>query len=274
MGTPSAKGITAINPDSALAATFYASPNHGERKGGRTPDSLILHYTGVATGAAAVELLCDPVTQVSAHYVVMPDGAVVQLVPEKRRAWHAGRGFWAGETDMNDVSIGIEIAHPGHKDGAAAYPFPQPQIATVIALCQDICARWPVSPQRILAHSDIAPDRKIDPGEFFPWAQLAKAGVGHYVAPYPIADGLRLERGSSGIEVEELQSLLARYGYGVAISGLYDAKTETVVRAFQRHFRPRQVDGIADVSTIATLRKLLAARPQDSADAERERSQT
>ncbi len=262
MATPSAKDITAIKPDVALPVGLCASPNHGVRKGGRTPDALILHYTGVATGEAALQLLCDPETQVSAHYLVMPDGALLQLVPEGRRAWHAGLGSWAGETDMNDVSIGIEIAHPGHKDGAAAYPYPEAQIDSVVALCQDILARWPISPHRVLAHSDVAPERKIDPGEFFPWAELARAGVGHYVAPCPIVEGPRLEKGASGAEVEELQSLLSRYGYGLEANGLYDAKTEMTIRAFQRHFRPALVDGLADFSTIATLRKLLATRPQ------------
>jgi N-acetylmuramoyl-L-alanine amidase len=260
MGTLSAKDTTAIKLDTDLIATPWASPNHGERKRGRTPDSLILHYTGVPTGEAAIELLCDPVMQVSAHYVVMPDGALLQLVPEGRRAWHAGRGVWDDETDMNDVSIGIEIAHQGHKDGGPAYPYPAEQIATVIALSHDIIARWKIAPHRILAHSDIAPDRKIDPGEFFPWAQLAKAGVGHYVAPCPIADGPRLGPDARGGDVEELQTMLARYGYGVEINALYDARTQAVVRAFQRHFRPALVDGVADASTVATLRKLLAAR--------------
>ena len=260
MGTPSARGITAIKLDTDLIATPFASPNHGERKRGRTPDSLILHYTGVPTGEAAIELLCDPVMQVSAHYVVMPDGALLQLVPETRRAWHAGRGVWDGETDMNDVSIGIEIAHQGHKNGAAAYPYPPEQIATVIALSQDIIARWKIAPHRVLAHSDIAPDRKIDPGEFFPWRQLAKAGVGHYVAPFPITNGPRLEPGAEGAEVEELQAMLARYGYGLEVSARYDARTQAVIRAFQRHFRPALVDGVADASTVATLRKLLSAR--------------
>jgi N-acetylmuramoyl-L-alanine amidase len=260
MGTPSVRDITAIKLDTDLIATPCASPNHGERKRGRTPDSLILHYTGLHTGEAAIKLLCDPVTQVSAHYVVMPDGALLQLVPEARRAWHAGVGVWAGETDMNDVSIGIEIAHQGHKDGAAAYPYPAAQIATVIALGHDIIARWGIAPHRVLAHSDIAPHRKIDPGEFFPWPHLAKVGVGHYVPPCPITDGPRLEPGAEGVEVEELQTMLADYGYGAEISAVYDARTQLIVRAFQRHFRPALVDGAADLSTVATLRKLLTAR--------------
>lgn len=239
----------------------FSSPNHGERKNGKTPNALILHYTGIATVEAAVALLCDPASEVSAHYVVTPQGEILSLVAEERRAWHAGRGSWAGETDMNDVSIGVEIAHAGHRDGRAAYPYPGAQIEAVVALCKEIAGRWPIPPQRVLAHSDAAPDRKIDPGEFFPWARLAQAGVGHYVAPCPIVEGPRLSRGDEGPQVAALQAALANYGYGALQSGVYDAMTEFVTRAFQRHFRPELVDGVADFSTIATLRKLLAALP-------------
>ena len=206
-------------------------------------------------------LLCDPVREVSAHYVVMPDGTLLQLVAESRRAWHAGRGVWCGETDMNDVSIGIEIAHQGHKEGAAAYPYPEAQIAAVIALSRDIVDRWGIAPHRVLAHSDTAPERKIDPGEFFPWGELARAAIGHDVGPSPIIDGACLEPGAFGPEVEALQALLSEYGYGVEMNAHYDARTEAVVRAFQRHFRPARVDGWADISTIATLRNLLDTRP-------------
>ncbi|WP_026605769.1 peptidoglycan recognition protein family protein [Methylocapsa acidiphila] len=248
-----------MKPDTSIAATVEPSPNHGERLG-RKPDSIILHYTGITTGEAALRRLCDVEAQVSAHYLVYEDGSVFQLVPEARRAWHAGIGYWAGDRDMNTVSIGIEIANAGHLGGAP--PYPESQIAVVIALCQDIIARHKIKPQRVLGHSDLAPDRKIDPGEYFPWERLAKAGVGHYVAPCPIEDGPKLERGAHGLEVERLQSLLAIYGYGLNITGLYGSKTHAVVSAFQRHFRPELVDGIADVSTIATLRKVIAAQPK------------
>jgi N-acetylmuramoyl-L-alanine amidase len=247
-----------LKPDTALSATVHLSPNHGERKGGRIPNALILHYTGLAAGEAAMRLLCDPVAEVSSHYLVLEDGGLLQLVPESRRAWHAGLGSWGGESDMNDVSIGIEIAHPGHKGGSP--PYPSAQMATVIALC--ILARHAITPQRVLAHSDIAPYRKIDPGEFFPWAQLAKSGVGHYVAPCPIEEGPRLERGSHGVDVEDLQSMLTSYGYDLGVTGQFEGDTETIVRAFQRHFRPALVDGSADLSTIGTLRKLVAKAPQ------------
>jgi len=249
-----------LNPDSTLATTIRPSPNHGERKG-RIPDTIVLHYTGTATGEEALRAFCDPATELSAHYLVAEDGHVVQLVPESRRAWHAGRGYWAGERDMNSVSIGIEIANFGHDGGNP--PYPPEQIAAVIALCQDISTRWKVPPCRVLGHSDLAPDRKSDPGEHFPWAALAKAGIGHYVAPSPIvAEGPSCARGDHGLEIESIQSMLAIYGYGLNITGLYGTKTEATVTAFQRHFRQARVDGIADRSTQETLRSLLAARSQ------------
>jgi N-acetylmuramoyl-L-alanine amidase len=225
------------------------------RKGGRLPDSILLHYTGLPNGQAALEQLCDSATEVSSHYLVWEDGRLSQLVPEALRAWHAGRGCWGGESDMNDVSIGIEIANSGHRGGLPAYP--QAQIDTVIALCQDIITRWHIKPERVLAHSDVSHGRKIDPGEHFPWGVLAKAGIGHFVTPAAIEDSPRLEPGGKGPAVVELQTMLAGYGYSVDITGHYDAKTESAITAFQRHFRQALVDGIADRSTIATLRRLV-----------------
>jgi N-acetylmuramoyl-L-alanine amidase len=248
-----------FSANSLLVSETRESPNYGERKAGRV-DTLILHYTGMVSAEAALQRLCDRASQVSAHYVIMEDGSVIQLVPESKRAWHAGQSYWANERDINSASIGIEIVHPGHEGEKPAYP--PKQIETVIALCKDVAARHQIPAQRILAHSDIAPERKIDPGEFFPWDQLAAAGVGHYVTPHPIEDGPRLERGMHGVEIEKLQALLAIYGYGLRVSNLYGPKTESVVRAFQRHFRPALVDGIADRSTIETLRALLAALPR------------
>ncbi len=241
-------------PDSSLAAAL-PSPNHGDR-GEQVPRAIVLHYTGMATGAAALERLRDPAAQVSAHYVVEEDGRIFQLVPEARRAWHAGKSFWAGETDMNSASIGIEIVNGGHDFGSP--PYPDVQIAAVIALCRDIARRHAIPARRILAHSDIAPGRKADPGELFPWAQLAAAGIGHYVTPHRLGGDPPLTLGAEGEEVANLQRDLAAYGYGVVISGRYDAETETAVAAFQRHFRPARVDGKADLSTLSTLRDLLA----------------
>jgi N-acetylmuramoyl-L-alanine amidase len=245
--------MTAFKPDSALAK-IHPSPNHGARKGKR-PDSIILHYTGMASGAAALARLCDPESEVSAHYFIGEDGGSLQLVAEARRAWHAGQSAWAGETDMNSASIGIEIQNGGHQFGAP--PYPEAQIAALIALCRDIARRHAIAPARVLAHSDIAPGRKIDPGEYFPWDELAAAGIGHFVRPHPIGNDAPLGPGALGEKVEALQAMLAAYGYEIGISGHYDAKTEHVVAAFQRHFRPARVDGKADRSTIATLRDLL-----------------
>ncbi len=244
--------------DSPLAAHFHPSPNHGERSGGPA-DAIILHYTGMPTGAAALDLLCSPAAGVSCHYFVWEDGRVFQLAPEARRAWHAGKSFWKGETDLNSRSIGVEIVNPGHDGGAP--PYPDAQIDAVIALCRDISGRLKIRPERILAHSDIAPGRKTDPGEVFPWPRLFQAGVGHWVAPSPIRLGPVYELGALGPPVMALQQMLAAYGYGIEATGVYDAATRDVVAAFQRHFRPASVDGVADQSTVETLRLLLARLP-------------
>ena len=173
--------------ESSVAAEVRPSPNHDERRGGLRPDMIVLHYTGMPDAAGALDLLCSPQSKVSAHYFVFEDGYIVQMVEESRRAWHAGTSFWAGETDINSCSIGIEIANPGHDYG---YPdFPKRQIAAVIALCRSIQTRHAVPPARVLAHSDVAPSRKQDPGEKFPWRTLSDSGVGHWVNPAPITEG-------------------------------------------------------------------------------------
>lgn len=244
--------------DSSVVAEVRPSPNHDERKGGRRPDMILLHYTGMPHGPAALERLCAKDSGVSAHYVVFEDGRIVQLVQERRRAWHAGKSFWAGETDINACSIGIEIVNPGHDYG---YPdFPKRQIAAVITLCRGIQTRNAVPSTRVLAHSDVAPARKRDPGEKFPWRTLHESGVGHWVDPAPIANGPLLALGDRGDAVAAMQDALSQYGYGVAVTGTYDSATHDAVTAFQRHFRPQRVDGVSDQSTRATLRALLAQR--------------
>ena len=234
---------------------------------GARVDSIILHYTGLREDALdawtadpfgeALRWMLNPVSQVSSHYIIGAGGRIVQLVPEAMRAWHAGRGSWKDCCDLNSCSIGIEIANTGHAGGLP--PYPQPQIDAVIALCKAIIARYAIMPERILAHSDIAPDRKADPGEHFPWEALFYAGVGLWVKPGPLSDGPVLAQGDENAEVLALQQKLAQYGYGVAASGIYDLAAQTVVRAFQRHFRPGRVDGVADPSTLATLDRLIAA---------------
>ena len=240
-------------------ADIVASPNFNERRDGRLPDMLILHYTGMPTAEGALDWLARAESEVSSHYFVFEDGRVVQLVPESARAWHAGKSFWKGETDINSASIGVEIANPGHPGGLP--DFPPTQIAAVIGLCRDIIARNAIAPERVLAHSDVAPVRKIDPGENFPWAALADAGIGHWVEPAPLGGGRFFQQGDSGPPVEALQAMLALYGYDVPVSSEYCARTRGVVEAFQRHYRQQRVDGVADASTIDTLHRLLRALP-------------
>lgn len=247
-----------MTPDSPLAARIVPSPNHGERLGQR-PDMLILHYTGMENAGAALQRLADPIAEVSAHYVVLEDGAVVQMVPEGRRAWHAGNASWHGERDVNSRSLGIEIVHPGHVGGLP--PYPEVQIRSVVALARDIVSRWAILADRVLAHSDVAPGRKEDPGENFPWGRLAAEGVGHHVPECPLRDGRFFAAGDCGPPIEALQAMLALYGYDQPVTGTFDAAMQAVVTAFQRHFRQARVDGIADASTITTLRDLIAARP-------------
>jgi len=243
--------------NSSVVADVRPSPNHDERAGGRSPDMIVLHYTGMLDAKAALDRLCDPLSKVSAHYLVFEDGRVVQMVQESRRAWHAGQSFWSGETDLNSCSIGIEIVNPGHDYG---YPdFPKRQIAAVTALCRGISTRNTIPPTRVLAHSDIAPSRKSDPGEKFPWRTLYDSGIGHWVKPAPIAeDNGVLALGDRGNGVTALQESLGKYGYGVTANGTYDSVTHDVVAAFQRHFRPERIDGVGDQSTFRTLRDLLA----------------
>jgi len=215
---------------------------------------VVLHYTGMASGPAALERLRDPAAKVSSHYLVEEDGRVFALVPEERRAWHAGVSFWAGERDINGLSIGVEIVNPGHEFGYR--PFTEVQIAAVIALLDDMRGRWTIPDSRILGHSDVAPTRKVDPGELFPWAYLAAAGHGLWAEPAP-APGPPLSEGDEGGPVLAFQAGLARLGYNVPRSGQYDADTATVVRAFQRHWRQTRCDGVADGETRARLMAVL-----------------
>jgi N-acetylmuramoyl-L-alanine amidase len=249
--------MSKFQPDSKLAKVAY-SPNHDERKRGARADMIVLHYTGMSSAEDALKRLCDPASKVSSHYLVYEDGAILQLVPEARRAWHAGQSAWKEERDINGRSIGVEIANPGHDVG---YPdFSEPQIEAVIALCRDVIARLPIPPDHVLAHSDVAPARKNDPGEKFPWRRFFEHGVGLWVEPRPVRPGPKLKIGHRAEAVSQLQRELAAFGYGLPVTGYYDAATKQVVTAFQRHFRPALVDGVADVSTIETLQALLAQR--------------
>jgi N-acetylmuramoyl-L-alanine amidase len=244
---------------SPLAQSLLVSPNIEPRHGGMKPDMIVLHYTGMESASAACAWLRDPKSGVSCHYLVDEEGVVVQMVDEEMRAWHAGLSSWRGASDINTRSIGIEIQNPGHSQG---YPdFPDAQMAGVIMLCHDILGRHEIPSRNIVAHSDVAPGRKVDPGEKFSWDRLHQKGIGHWVEPAAIIPGPALQLGGGGEAVEEVQTLLSRYGYGIAASGEYDAAMQTVVSAFQRHFRTARIDGIADASTIETLKRLVAALP-------------
>src|SRR5436309_3993035 len=228
-----------FTPDSSIASDVIPSPNHGDRNKGRLADMIVLHSTGMPDVDGAIAQLCTAGTDVSAHYIVLEDGRIVQSVPEAKRAWHAGVASWAGEEDINSCSIGVEIVNRGHDWG---YPeFPLRQIAAVIALCRGIMLRRKVPSPRVLGHSDVAPSRKQDPGEKFPWHSLANSGVGHWVTPAPVVRGESLKLGAVSDDVLDLQQALAEYGYGTPINGMYDATTLEVVPAFHHHVTPLPV---------------------------------
>ncbi|MGD9784737.1 MAG: N-acetylmuramoyl-L-alanine amidase [Hyphomicrobiaceae bacterium] len=251
-------------PDSALVGRLVPSPNFEARAGGRTPDLLLLHYTGMSSAAKAIDWLARPEAKVSCHYVVADDGAIVQMVSEQARAWHAGVSYWAGETDINSCSIGIEVHNPGHDAGYP--PFPAAQMAAVIGLARDIVVRHRIPASRVLAHSDVAPARKIDPGEAFDWRALADAGVGRWVAPEPIdGDDTGLCEGARSELIAEAQLLMLRYGYGADVTGQFDRATAFLLRSVQLHWRPARVDSRLDRSTLLTLRRLTDALEIDRA---------
>jgi N-acetylmuramoyl-L-alanine amidase len=199
-------------------------------------DMLILHYTGMRSAAEAIARLCDPVAAVSSHYVIDEDGAVTALVPEEQRAQHAGVSHWRGHENLNDRSIGLEIVNPGHEWGYR--PFPEPQIAAVERLCLGILERHPIPSRNVVGHSDVAPDRKQDPGELFPWRHLAERGIGHWPA---IGNDPLAPEALDETDTARLMINLAGIGYRIEAAGL--------VAAFQRHWRPERVDGIADRGT-------------------------
>ena len=232
------------------ACSLKPSPNFGKRKNGGKISMILLHYTGMEDDEQALGWLCNAESKVSSHYFINRDGTMQQLVAEECRAWHAGDAFWKGEKDINSCSIGIEIANAGDED------FPTEQMEAVIALCQDVMERHDIPAYRVLGHSDVAPGRKIDPGVKFPWRQLAEAGVGHMPALEKAEGGRYFQKGDEGQPIQALQSMLAVYGYKVDVTGVFDGATEVAVKAFQLHFRPERVDGVADASTITTLYKL------------------
>jgi N-acetylmuramoyl-L-alanine amidase len=231
----------------ALPIIDLPSPNQDERD--EKVDMLILHYTGMKTAAAAIERLRDAAAAVSSHYVVDEDGAVFRLVPEDRRAWHAGVSYWRGHAALNGRSIGIEIVNPGHEWGYR--DFPVLQLATVCDLCLGILARHGIPARNVVGHSDVAPDRKDDPGERFDWRALAENGVGLWPAD-------TVDLGTAGVvrdavTLRAVRAALAEIGYRVAPEGSLDPALSGVLRAFQRHWRPEAITGQADDGTLARL---------------------
>lgn len=216
----------------------HPSPNHDARSGDAPIDMLVLHYTGMRDAKSALDRLCDPSAEVSAHYLIDEDGTTLALVPEELRAWHAGKAHWRGRTDINARSIGIELVNPGHEFGYR--PFPPAQMAALADLCLGILSRHAIPPGNVVGHADIAPARKQDPGELFDWSWLASLGI-----------GLWPEIGHRTPDALSAQAMLGRYGYDPGLD------TKTVLTAFQRHFRPNLCDGKADSDTLGRLASLL-----------------
>jgi N-acetylmuramoyl-L-alanine amidase len=211
------------------------SPNFQPRPEGAIIDMLVIHYTGMPSAQAALDRLCDPAAEVSAHYLIDETGEVHALVDEENRAWHAGVSSWRGSAGVNSRSIGIELVNPGHEWGYR--PFPAAQMAALADLAHGILARWPIPARNVVGHSDVAPRRKQDPGELFDWYWLAQRGIGLWPKPGQSMTG-------------EAAALLADYGYDIADPG-------AAVLAFQRHFRPLSCDGVADAETLALLNGLM-----------------
>jgi N-acetylmuramoyl-L-alanine amidase len=245
----------------------HPSPNFDDRP--CPVKYLIMHYTGMESAQAALERLSDPVAKVSAHYMIKEDGDVIQMVAEDKRAWHAGISHWGGEEALNSASIGIEIVNGGHDFGLP--DFPDVQIVKLIQLAQEIIKRHNISAQYILAHSDIAPDRKQDPGEKFPWERLANAGIGYWpkaaltkgniraksnAGSQVLFEGGKDEDEALAREIRLVQKGLRQIGYICEISGTYDAQTVLAVAALQRRYRAQNVDGRIDVQTMNVIIEL------------------
>jgi N-acetylmuramoyl-L-alanine amidase len=226
------------------------SPNYEARLSDKNIEFIILHYTDTKDAQEALDILCDADKKVSSHYLVDVDGTIIRLVDESHRAWHAGVSYWSGEHDLNSCSIGIEIVNPGHKYGYKA--FPEKQMESVLSLCIDIKKRYGIKDHNILGHSDIAPDRKIDPGEYFDWKFLADNGVG--VWPNPVAEDFNNATRIIN-EPDSLKKELESYGYNSQLD------LEILIEAFQRHFfqevfKNQENVGVVDKELVARLKSL------------------
>jgi N-acetylmuramoyl-L-alanine amidase len=221
------------------------SPNHGRRDASADIETLVLHYTGMPSAEAAMDRLCDPQAKVSAHYLIEENGVIWRLVPETRRAFHAGVSCWEGVHNLNAVSLGIEIVNPGHEWGYR--PFPEEQMAAVAALCRNLISRHAIPPHRIVGHSDIAPERKVDPGELFDWPRLARAGIGIWPPAHPPQPRRDTDNAHALPD-------LAAIGYCTT-----QESQASAVAAFQRRFRPTCCDGRLDPETANRLSEVRTA---------------
>lgn len=222
--------------------TAFPSPNFGERRGGARPSLIILHYTAMQSCEAARLRLCDPEYEVSAHWLIAEDGRSEALVAEEARAWHAGRSHWRGADDVNSHSIGIELANRGD------HPFPEPQMAALEDLLRAIMARWNIAPAGVLAHSDIAPDRKIDPGPHFDWQRLARQGLALMPAP---------DDAAGAVGAADFARFLTAIGYDPA------QEAAALLRAFRLRYRPsaRGPQDAQDIRIAAGVLAAISAKP-------------
>ena len=234
---------------------YRKSPNFNNRPDQGDIDMLVLHYTGMKTAEAALERMCDPKFEVSAHYMIDEDGAVYQLVAEEYRAWHAGRSYWRGKEALNDNSIGIEIVNPGHEHGYR--DFPDIQMNSVLELSKQIINRHNIPAYNVVAHSDIAPDRKEDPGELFDWKLLYDNGIGLWSDFSTGNNKILLKSGDIGKDVLLMKEMLAKLGYKIDINNILCKNTEIVIKAFKRHYCPEYCNNNWDVVADNVLKDLL-----------------
>ncbi len=236
---------------------YIKSPNFDDRPKGTNINMLVMHYTGMQTGEAAQKHMCDPIAKVSAHYMINEDGSIINLVPEAKRAWHAGISCWRGISSLNDTSVGIEIVNPGHEFGYR--PFPKAQMEAVLGLSKEIIERHSIEARNVIGHSDIAPNRKQDPGEFFDWKMLASEGVGLWpnVKKMWKSSDMIIRPGEESVSTASVQKMLSDYGYHIRVDGFYGPKTEDIIRAFKRHFVPEQLNAFWDKLADERIKALL-----------------
>lgn len=238
--------------------THHPSPNCDARPPGAPIDTIILHYTGMLTAGMALRRMCDPAAKVSAHYMIERNGTILQLVDDGKRAWHAGQSAWRGRAALNDTSIGVELVNRGHQ--WCYQEFPPAQIAACIALVQILMQRHGIPAHNILAHSDIAPDRKEDPGEKFPWRELARHGIGLWRDFKSLLDApIATPTGEPPADHATVRVLLRQIGYECPPGSDYDPALRRRLLAFQRHWYPENLSGLPDPGTLALLQLYAAA---------------